>query len=157
MYTTVLASKTQKRLAGKLMRALERTGEVIVEPKSSVVRDGGNERGCAENTVTYILQERVTGVVVLSSKELDSFLKGDGSVKLQITGEDAMLDCEYMADKFKRHRDVRSKLLLVVPDRGSNTEVQYLQGVDMVHLSDDESTWDKDIVARFMQKISIRR
>ena len=139
------------------MRNLERTGEVIVEPRDSVAGSGGNGRECAEKTVQYIQQRRVTGVVVLSSRELDSFLSGESTFKLQIVGEDATLDCKYMATAFTSKQDVRSKLLVVVPNGGTDTGADCLQGVDVMHLGSDESSWAKDIVARFMQKISLRR
>jgi len=155
MYTTILASKTQQKLAGKLMRALERTGEVLVESKESVVGNSNHKKECAENTVRYIRSKRVTGVVVLSSKELDSFLQENGSVQLQIAGEDAALDCKYLAGAFKAQEDIKSKLLVVVPNGGADCPT-CLQGVDILQLSGDDSSWDKDIVARFMQKISMR-
>ena len=155
MYTTILASKTQKKLAGKLMRALERTGEVLVEPKQSVVGNSSQEMECAQNTVRYIRSKRVTGVVVLSSKELDSFLQGNGSIQLQIAGEDTALDCKYLAGAFKEQKDIQSKLLVVVPNGGADCP-SCLRGVDILQLSGDDSSWDKDIVARFMQKISLR-
>ena len=157
MYTTILASTTHRRLAEKLMRTFERTGEVIVESKNSVAGIGGNGKECAEKTVKYIQQKRVTGVVLLSSKELDSFLKGDSKFKLQIAGEDAILDGRHMADAFKREEDVRSKLLIVVPNDATGNQVNCLPGIDVVTLGSNESSWDKEIVARFMQKISLRR
>lgn len=157
MYTTILASKTQKKIALKLMRALERTGEVQVESKSSVIPCSGDRKACAEETVKYIELQRVTGVVLLSSKELDGFLRGDGELNLQINGENVELDSRCIAEAFKRNQNVRSKILVVVPNGGAGTRVDFLQDVDLLELGEDETTWNKDIVAKFMKKVTLRR
>ena len=157
MYTTILASRSQEELASRLVNLLQRTKEVIVEPKDTVVRKNGNQRACAEATVKYITERHVTGIVVLSSEELDRFLSGAGGVKLQITGEDVELDYQYIANAFMKDQTVRSKLLLVVPRRGTRSQINSLQNVDLVELGEDQTTWGKDIVARFMQKNHMKR
>ncbi len=156
MYTAILASKSQKRFANEIMDALQRTGEVIVDGKRDVAPSYGDAISNARQTVQYMHQSRVTAMVILSSDELTSFFNGSNNVQLQVTGEDINLDVGVISSSFSSDRKIREKVLVVVLPGISATFPDVMKGVDVLHLGSDKRIWNKEIVGKFMQKITLR-
>ena len=150
MYTTILASSTQKKLAMSIMTLLEKTGRVIVNNKSKVMSSGGTDK-----LIEYMLKSDVPGVVVLSSEELAGFLGGKGG-QLQIAGQDVELNSTVIAEDFKSNKEVRAKILVVVPHGKPNECLAYTEGVHVLNLSGDKTSYGTDIVHKFMEMVQSR-
>ena len=150
MYTTILASSTQKKLALSIMTLLERTGRVVVNNKSQVMSSGGTDK-----LIEYMLRSDVPGVVVLSSKELADFLGGKGG-QLQIAGQGVELNSTVIAEDFKSDKEVRAKILVVIPHGEPNECSTYMEGVHVLNLSGDKASYGTDIVHKFMEMIQSR-
>lgn len=139
------------------MDCLQRTGEVIVDGKSDVVQGRSTDgKSNANDLLQYMNQQRVTAVLMLNSKQVASFLDGSSSVQLQVTGENVDLDANVLAHSFRSNNQIRSKLLIVVMPGKEAAIPHCMQGVDIVQLSSEKGQWNKEIIARFMQKISLR-
>eukprot|EP00112_Aurelia_sp_Birch-Aquarium-sp1_P010091 Seg2173.2 transcript_id=Seg2173.2/GoldUCD/mRNA.D3Y31 product="Succinate dehydrogenase assembly factor 2 mitochondrial" protein_id=Seg2173.2/GoldUCD/D3Y31 len=147
-YTTILASSTQKMLAMNIMSSLEKMGRVIINSKSQVVNNGSSE-----NLIQYMQRPGIAGVVVLSSKELADFLGGKGG-QLQITGQNVAVDPSVIAEKFKSDGTVRAKILVVVPNGKSNDCPPYMEGIQVLQLTDDKGSYGMDIVNNATKKDS---
>lgn len=153
MYTTIIGSKLERDLAWHVRLALERVGDIIVESKETVVPNESKKEANSDELIKYIKQNHVTGVLVLSSDELDKFLEGNENIVLQITEQNVSLDSKSIADAFKTDSNVRKKLLLVVRQNGKKSKLGCLQNVDFLELDDDEEDWADQIKTKFEQKV----